>query len=53
MKRFISLFVILIFSIITIYSQTTFTVEAPSSVAVGQKFKVAFILSNGKGEDIK
>lgn len=53
MKRFISLFVILIFSIITIYSQTTFTVDAPSSVAVGQKFKVAFILSNGKGEDIK
>lgn len=53
MKRYISLFVFLIFSIITINSQTKFSVKAPSQVIEGQRFRIVYTLTNGDGEDLK
>lgn len=53
MKRYISLVVILIFSTITLYSQTKFTAEAPGQVIAGQRFRIVFTLTNGDGEDLK
>ncbi|MBR5324396.1 MAG: protein BatD [Muribaculaceae bacterium] len=52
MKKYISLVVILIFSTITIYSQTKFAVEAPGQVIAGQRFRVVYTLTNGDGEGL-
>lgn len=53
MKRYISLFVFLIFSIITVNSQTKFSAKAPSQVIEGQRFRIVYTLTNGDGEDLK
>lgn len=53
MKRYISLLIGLIFSITSIYSQTKFTVQAPSSVIVGQKFRIVYTLTNGSVKEFK
>ena len=52
MKKYISLVVILIFSTITIYSQTKFTAEAPGQVIAGQRFRIVYTLTNGDGEGL-
>lgn len=53
MKRFLILALLLLVAIADLLAQASFTVSAPSRVAVGEKFAVTFRLKNGEGSGIK